>query len=343
MKNIYNLTISELRAYLAESGFKAFIAKQVFDWVYKKGIEDFSLMSNLSKDTQNFLKSNLSFSKLVLVDKAISKDGTKKYLFRLSDKALIETVFIPQKSRATICLSTQVGCKFKCSFCASGADGLMRNLEISEIIGQYLYVLDDLGIKITNIVFMGIGEPLDNFDNLIKSIDIFKDKTGIGLGKRKISISTSGLAPQIEKLAKLKLGVKLSVSLHSADDRVRSKLMPVNKKWPLRELKKALNFFVDLEGYPISFEYLVLAGVNIKKEDAAKLANFLKGLKAKVNLIPYNRCVNKSFALREKDLFDFERELERRKVFFSLRKSRGQDIDAACGQLRAAFASKTSK
>lgn len=331
MDSIYDFSLEKLKNKLVLEGFSSFVAGQIFGWIYKKRVASFSEMSNISKEARLYLEGNFSFPRLKLLKKQVSKDRTVKFLFGLEDKNSIETVLIPEKTRNTLCLSTQVGCKFKCSFCESGKGGFIRNLTASEIIGQYLAV----GKKITNIVFMGIGEPLDNFDNLVRSIYIFSEPKGIALGRRKITISTCGLIPQIKQLSKLKLGIKLSVSLHSANNGVRTRLMPINKKYDLRELIKALQKFSDSENYPITFEYGLIRGVNTDKKDAKSLAKLLRCLKFKLNLIPINYSISRFCAPDTREVESFTKELERQGMFFTIRKSRGQDIAAACGQLKS--------
>jgi len=338
MQNILDYNICELQEALKSKGFPSFLAKQIFGWVYKKRVEDFELMTNISKETTKYLKANFSFSRPKLLKKETSSDGTEKFLFKLKDSSIIETVLIPERSRNALCVSTQVGCKFKCRFCLSGQGGFKRNLGVSEIINQYLAIRDLVApAKITNIVFMGIGEPLDNLANTIKAVDILNEACGINFGKKKICISSCGLVPQIKELAKLDLGAKLSISLHSADDNIRSMLMPINKKYPLADLMAALGQFYRAKKEAITFEYVLLGGINTKKQDAKKLAKLLHGIKAKINLIPYNGVHPKFISPSLKEVDSFKKELKKRGVLATLRKSRGQDIKAACGQLRAAF------
>jgi len=338
MESIYNFTENELKDKLASSGFLGYTARQVFEWVYAKRVQDFDSMSNLSKKTREFLKDNFSILRLSLVRGEKSSDRAEKFLFKLEDGLAIESVLIPEKVRSTLCVSTQVGCKFKCLFCASGEKGFKRNLTAGEIVNQYLSVSDlKAPGKITNIVFMGIGEPLDNFENTIKSINILMDSAGINFSKRRISLSTCGLCPEIKKLAKLKLGVKLSVSLHSADNEIRNKLMPINKKYPLEELIPAIREFGKASKDPVTFECVLIEGINTSIDDAKKLAKLLNGINGKANLIPYNG-VSSEIKAPDKETVDiFSQELKRRGVFFTLRKSRGQDINAACGQLKAEY------
>jgi len=338
MKSIYNYIFEELKDLLKSKGYPVYLSKQIFDWLYKKRVEDFEEMTNISKDIRRFLRDNFCFSELELINRQKSKDKTEKFLFKLEDESLIEAVLIPEGKRNSLCLSTQVGCKFNCKFCESGKKGFKRDLKISEIISQYIKVSNTIKPKrITNIVFMGIGEPLDNFDNVLGAINILTKKEAIGLGRRKITISTCGLLPQIKKLADLKLGIKLAISLHSASDKMREKLMPINKKYPLTELKSALKYYSDRDNYPISFEYVLLGKTNTSLSDAESLAKFLGGIKAKVNLIPYNGCDSR-YTIAEKEKIDiFCQILKKRGIFFTVRKGRGQDIEAACGQLRAKY------
>ncbi len=334
MKDIKDYCLGELKNLLEKENYPGFCAQQIFGWIYKKRVKDFNSMVNISKELKKFLRENFYLSSMTLLKKEKSQDSVEKFLFKLKDASVIETVLISQGLRSTLCVSTQVGCKFKCTFCASGKDGLKRNLTSSEIINQYLNISDLAFInKVTNIVFMGIGEPLDNFENTIKSIKILTDSAGIGFPKRRISISTCGLVPQIEELARLNLGIKLSISLHSADDAARSKLMPVNKQYPLKELIPAVRRFSRAVKYPVTFEYALIGDINTKKSDAEKLANLMKTIKGKVNLIPYNGISHKFKPPAQQAIESFKEELKKRGVLFTSRKSRGQDINAACGQL----------
>ncbi|UCD15818.1 MAG: 23S rRNA (adenine(2503)-C(2))-methyltransferase RlmN [Candidatus Omnitrophota bacterium] len=335
-KDIKNFVFQELREYLLRRGFLSRCADQIFNWVYKRRLEDFRLMTNISKRDRAALEKEFYFSALKLLKKEVSHDGTKKFLFGLADGYSIETVLIPEGRRFTLCISTQVGCKFRCEFCLSGRPGFRRNLTICEIINQYLGVLDLIRPKkITNVVFMGIGEPLDNFSNTIGAIKIFLHRQAIHLGKRKICISTCGLPPRIEELNRLNLGVRLSVSLHSADDGIRSKIMPVNKKYPLTELLGAVRSFSKQQLLPVTLEYVLLKGLNTGPSAAVKLKKRLAGINYKLNIIPYNRVSSVYQPPSQEEVSRFISELKKRKVFFTLRKPRGQDINAACGQLRA--------
>jgi len=334
-EDIKNYTLSELKSALSAKGFAPYCAGQVFNWIYAKKIENFDLMTNISKEMRDSLSENFYFSKLKISKREVSLDKTEKFLFELNDGASIESVFIPEGSRFTLCLSSQVGCKYSCKFCISGARGLKRNLTASEIVNQYLTVSGLIAEKITNMVFMGIGEPLDNFEITVKAIKIFTEHKGLDFGKRRISVSTCGIIPQIEELSRLKLGVKLSVSLHSADSEIRSKIMPVNNKYPLGELMKVLKNFSESEKYPVTFEYALFGSLNTSRLDAQKLIRLLKGMNCKINLIPYNASQGAFKQPTPLEVEDFCKELENAGLFYTLRKSRGQDIHAACGQLYA--------
>lgn len=335
-EDIKNFTLTGLKDYFSGIKLPAFYAQQIFDWLYKKRNENFDKMTNLPKDLRHNLKDKFYFSSIKLLKQEISVDGTQKFLFALGDNLKIESVLIPEKDRSTLCVSTQAGCKFKCKFCLSGQKGFKRNLTAAEIINQYLFINDSiLPRKITNIVFMGIGEPLDNFTNTVNAIKIFMEPAGLGFAKRKICISTCGLAPQIKVLGRLKLGIKLSVSLHAPDDTLRSKIMPVNKQYPLAELIKAVKDFSGQEKYTITFEYAMLSTANISKKQALELARLLRNIPCKINLIPYNRSSINYNVPSLAQINDFCQTLKEKGVFFTLRKSRGGDINAACGQLRA--------
>lgn len=335
--DIKDFTRREVTEYLVLRGFRRYASVQIFNWIYKKKVEDFSCFSDISLKLRDYLQNNFYFSSLKVKRRRKSYDGTEKFLFDLGDNLSIESVFIPEGERNTLCLSTQVGCKFGCKFCISGLGGFKRNLSVSEIINQFLGVEKLVSPqRITNIVFMGVGEPLDNFDNLVRAIDIFMDNKGLYLGRRKICISTSGLIPQIEKLTDLKLGVKLSVSLHSAEDYLRSRIMRVNKIYPLNRLKKALQRFVEVNKSSVTLEYVLIKGLNSSKKDAIKLVEFTEGLKCKVNLISYNPSPYFKWKPPSgKEIEEFQKVLKNCGVFSTLRKARGQDITAACGQLRA--------
>ncbi|MDP8259963.1 MAG: 23S rRNA (adenine(2503)-C(2))-methyltransferase RlmN [Candidatus Gygaella obscura] len=338
MNDIKQYSLNELKSVFKTMNLPSFAAVQVFDWVYKKRTEDFDKMSNLSKATRGLLKENFFCSYHKIVERIKSRDNTEKFLFKLDDSALIEIVVIPEKTRTTLCVSTQVGCKFNCKFCMSAIGGFNRNLTAAEIINQFLVVLDLIRPeRITNIVFMGIGEPLDNYNNLTKAIDILQEPLGLGLSKRRLCVSTCGIIPNIERLAQGYPLIKLSVSLHSAFSDKRTQIMPVNKKYPLDRLIESLKSVARIQKFPVTFEYVLLDGFNDSKEDALELTRILDRLRSKVNLIVYNRSSLSFKASKEKAIKEFTLVLKNKGVVFTLRRSRGEDIDAACGQLRASW------
>jgi 23S rRNA (adenine2503-C2)-methyltransferase len=338
-QDIKDLSLEDLTHFLKHKGYPSFYAQQIFGWIYKKGIEDFNSMTDISKEARLNLCKNFYFSKLSLIKRETSQDRTEKFLFKLSDGSKIETVLIPEGKRLTLCISTQVGCKFRCKFCVSGLGGFRRNLTVSEIVNQYLELIPIIKPrKITNIVFMGIGEPLDNFDNVVKSIRILREPQGVYFGKRRICVSTVGIPSMIRKLADLNLGIKLSVSLHSADQATRAKLVPAQKKFPLTGLIKAIRVFSRKEKFPVTLEYVMIRGVNISREDALKLARLAKSINCKVNLIPYNPSSYFKWASPlQREIEEFKGILKRYHILFTLRRSRGQDIQASCGLLRGRF------
>jgi len=327
-----------LETYCKQHGLARYVAGQVFRWIYHKRCEEPALMSDLSKSARQLLQQNFYFSTLKLLQRQPSRDGSEKLLFELQDAATIETVLIPEGNRYTLCVSSQVGCKYHCSFCVSGINGFCRHLTVSEIINQYLFSADAVKPReITNIVFMGIGEPLDNFAHVVSAIKILMTPEGLAVGKRRISISTCGLVPEIKKLAGLQLGIKLSISLHASSDTLRDTIMPVNKKYPLGELMLAVKEYAQSQQYPITFEYALLSRLNTSRACALNLAALLKGVRCKVNLIPYNPSSLKFQAPDGQEIAEFTATLKKKDIFFTLRKPRGADIEAACGQLRARF------
>lgn len=334
-RDLKSLTLKELTVYLRDLGFPEFHAKQIFSWLYQKEVGDFSLMSNLSAKLRKQIASDFYLSQFKVDRKLVSRDGTRKYLFRLEDDNVIESVLIPHKDRTTLCLSTQIGCKFACEFCASGALGLVRNLSQAEILNQILTIKKDINKNINNIVFMGIGEPLDNYDVLLNSIRIINAKYGFNIGQRKITISTAGLIDGIKKLSKEGLQIELSVSLHSALDNKRNRLMPINKKNPLSKLLPCLKYFIKLTKRKVTFEYMLMGEFNTGVDDAKMLISLTRGIHCKVNLIPFNPIAKSNFLAPTKlEVLFFKDYLSKNKVDATIRKPRGQDIEAACGQLR---------
>ena len=341
MQDIKELTLEELEGKLKSFGAKGYHAKQIFAWIYKKTTLDFSQMSDLPRDLRDKLKENFYITGLEIVKQLKSTDATQKLLFKLQDAGFIEAVLIPTKDRVTGCVSTQVGCKWACSFCASGLSGFKRNLTCSEILDEVLYLKkESLPHKLTHLVFMGTGEPLDNYAQVLKAVRIINSPLGLNIGARRITISTSGIIPGIQKLAGEGLQVELSVSLHAADDALRSKLMPVNKKYPLPELINACKEYSAKTNRQVTFEYILLKGVNSSLENARGLSRLLSGWKlAKVNLIPSNSISELKVEPPPKnDILLFKGYLVKHGVNTTLRKERGEDINAACGQLRLNYA-----
>ena len=327
---IKNFSYEELIACLNSLDEKPFRATQIFEWIYQRGVFSFEDMRNLPQKLRERLKKDFVLSELVLIEKQVSQDGTTKFLFELNDKERIETVLIPTKTRNTVCVSTQVGCKFGCKFCASAIGGFKRNLTTAEIIEQILHVGD-----VTHVVFMGIGEPLDNYDAVMKSIRIINDKKALNIGARRITISTCGIIPQMKKFAQEGRQIELSVSLHGYDNESRNILMPVNRKYPFGELMQACRDYQKKTKRQITFEYVLIKEVTCTFNAATKLARAFKGLICKMNLIPYNEVPDGVFrAPSSREIRDFKKELEKLGIHVTTRISRGEDIAAACGQLR---------
>jgi len=341
--SIKSLKLDELEARLRELGQPAYRGKQVMQWLYQKRAKSFAAMTDLPAALRDKLTEEFAFDDLEPIRKLGSEDTTRKYLFKLSDGSLIESVLIPASpslygetsDRRTICVSTQVGCAYGCKFCASGLDGFSRNLTAGEIVEQILRVEEIGGEKINNIVFMGMGEPMANFDNLMRSITIINAPWGIGLGARHITVSTSGLAPRIRDFADQPLQIRLAISLHGATDEVRQQIMPVNRKYNLATLLDACAYFQQHKKQRITFEYILIDGVNDSEEQAIALAAHALRLDAKVNLIPYNKVEGLPWdrpSIRRQDAFLHI--LKQRRVVATIRREKGHDIEAACGQLR---------
>ena len=340
---LQGLALEELTSQLQERDVPAYRAKQMMEWVYKKRIGSWGEMKNLPLALREELAETypLIFPEVVTISG--SHDTTQKFLLRFSDEEMIETVLIPaspalygeESDRRTLCVSTQVGCAYGCKFCASGLDGFKRNLRVDEIISQVLLVEKESGHRINNLVFMGMGEPLANFENLNKAITILNAPWGIGLGARKITVSTSGLAPQIREFADRPEQIRLAISLHGATDEVRLQIMPINKRYPIAELMEACAYYAERKKQLITFEYILIAGVNDQLEQARLLADHAQRLRAKINLIPYNKVEGLSWERpSEKAQQAFLGELRQQRVPATIRREKGHDIDAACGQLR---------
>ncbi|MDD5097102.1 MAG: 23S rRNA (adenine(2503)-C(2))-methyltransferase RlmN [Candidatus Omnitrophica bacterium] len=337
MQDIKELSLKELEVKLLSWGQPKYHASQIFAWIYQKGAYEFSNMSNLPVALRKKLDEEFYILGLEIADLEESSDGTTKFLFKLKDENFIEAVNIPFSQRVTGCISSQVGCKFSCKFCASGLGGFKRNLSVGEILDEVLYLKNNSGeAGLTHIVFMGTGEPMDNYDAVLRAIRIINSPQGFNIGARRITISTCGIIPGMEKLILEDLQVELSISLHAADDKLRSQIMPVNKKYPLAELIKSCQEYIAKTNRQITFEYILVKGFNSEACDAEKLISLLKDLRlAKVNLIPANPITElKIFPPTPREVLFFKDKLFSAGINVTLRKERGQDISAACGQLR---------
>lgn len=335
MKNIKDYDLQELQEELVNIGEKKFRAEQIFKWLYQDKVKSFDEMTNLSLELREKLKENYAICNYKILRKLESTDGTKKYLFDILDDNAIESVLMQYKYGKTICVSSQVGCKMGCKFCASTGIPFVRNLTAGEIVEQVLAVEQDTGEKISNVVFMGIGEPLDNYDNVIKAIRILNHQKGLNIGARHISISTSGLVPRIYDLAKENIQCTLSVSLHASNDEKRSSMMPVNNRYNISELMQACRDYIEMTNKRISFEYALAKDNNDNLEDAKELIKLLKGMLCHVNLIPINQIENGKFTKSSNEnIIKFRDYLNDHGIVATIRRELGSDIDAACGQLR---------
>ena len=334
-QNIKNYTLEELKEIFLSLDEKPFRAEQVFKWLHDDNIDSFDEMTNISIKLREKINEKFSLKRFKIIKKLESKDGTKKYLFDVLDGNAIETVLMKYKYGFTICVSSQIGCKMGCKFCASTGIPFVRNLEAGEIVEQILAVQKEENIKISNVVFMGIGEPLDNYDNVIKAIKIINHPKGLNIGTRHISVSTSGIVPNIYKLAEEKIQCTLSVSLHSSDNNKRSEMMPVNKVYSIEELIKACKDYIKITNRRISFEYALAKDNNDNLEDAKKLVKLLKGMLCHVNLIPINPIESGKFKKStNENIIKFRDFLNENGIVATIRRELGSDIEAACGQLR---------
>lgn len=341
MNYIYDLNLADLETLVVEMGYKKYKALQIFKWLYQKRITDFSLMSDVKKEMIEALKAEYIIDTLELVTVQVAKDKTTKFLFKLADGHHIETVLMYFDYGISACISTQVGCNMGCTFCASGLLKKKRNLRCAEIINQLVNVqkyLDQQNERLDNIVVMGIGEPFDNYDNIMKALGIINHPHSLAIGARHISVSTCGLAPMIKRFAKENVQYNLAISLHAPNDELRSKLMPINRSFNLEKLFEALREYSASNNRRLTFEYLLLEDVNDHEKEADELAHLLKGMNAYINLIPYNSVKEKelksSSNARSLAFYDM---LKKRHVQVTLRQKKGDDIDAACGQLRAEY------
>ncbi|MBI9010413.1 MAG: 23S rRNA (adenine(2503)-C(2))-methyltransferase RlmN [Tenericutes bacterium] len=335
MINFYNFTIEALKKYLIESGFKAFSADQLYKWVYEQKVTNFDDMTNISKDLREFLKQNIEISNLEIHSVSESTDGTFKYLFKLQDGNLIEAVLMTYDYGKSVCVTSQVGCNMGCSFCASGLLRKTRDLEIHEIVRQITTIEAEQDIKVTHTVVMGTGEPFDNYQNVIDFIKVINYKHGLQIGSRHITVSTCGIIPRIYDYAKETIKSNLAISLHAPNDRLRTRIMRINKSFPLKEVIEACNDYFDQTSRRITFEYILLRGVNDSLQHADELSNLIRGMNAYVNIIPYNEVEEFTYKKTDKARASaFYMQLTKRGINATLRREQGADIDAACGQLR---------
>ena len=340
MPNMFDMDRQAMATYLSGMGEQTFRASQVIKWLYQQGNTDFDAMTNLSKELREKLVDTTVLSLPEMICEKISRDGTRKWLLRVDEKNCIETVFIPEKDRGTLCISSQVGCALDCSFCATAKQGYSRNLEVSEIIGQLWLANQKLGYFhsgeriISNVVMMGMGEPLMNFENVIKAMNIMMDDMAFGLAHRRVTLSTSGIVPGIHKLAE-HTTASLAVSLHAANNPLRDVLVPVNRKYPLEILMEACkDYALARSGEPVTFEYVMLQDVNDRESDAKELVQLLDRIPAKVNLIPFNPFPGTDYRCSDVQVINRFREILMNAGIITItRKTRGDDIDAACGQL----------
>ncbi|OMP68555.1 23S rRNA (adenine(2503)-C(2))-methyltransferase RlmN [Domibacillus epiphyticus] len=337
--SIYSLELHEMKDWLTENGEKPFRAEQIFDWLYVKRAKSVDEMTNLSKTLREKLEVHFAFTVLKTAIQQESADGTIKFLFELHDGYSIETVLMRHDYGNSICVTTQVGCRIGCTFCASTLGGLKRNLEAGEIVAQVVKVqqaLDEVGERVSSVVIMGIGEPFDNYDEMMSFLNIINHDKGLNIGARHITVSTSGIVPKIYKFADEKTQINFAVSLHAPNDELRTKLMPINRAYKLKDLMEAIRYYTEKTGRRISFEYGLFGGENDSVAHAEELAGLIKGIKCHVNLIPVNYVPERNYVRTPRNkIFEFEKTLKKNGVNVTIRREQGTDIDAACGQLRA--------
>lgn len=338
-QDIMSMTVLEIQELLQDLGEKKFRAKQIFEWIHEKGVLDYSKMTNISGQLQQKLKEHTVLVAPEIVEKHLSKlDQTTKYLFKLEDSNIIESVLMRHKYGNTVCISSQVGCRMGCTFCASTRDGLVRNLTPGEMLAQAYLIQQDIGERVSAIVVMGSGEPLEKLEVTLRFIELINDPKGQNIGQRHITISTCGLVPQIYELADKELQITLAISLHASNDPMRKQTMPIAKKYSIQEIIEACKYYIKKTNRRITFEYALIEGINDHEEDAYELAKILKGLLVHVNLIPVNPIKESKYKhSHEKSIQDFGKVLISRGIQTTIRRTLGTDINAACGQLRRSF------
>lgn len=343
--NFYGYTQIELKNYLNGLGKEQFRAQQIFKWAYERRITDLEQMTNLSKSFRDEMKGQLTFDLPRVLNHLVSIDGTQKFLFDAQDGNSVEAVLIPSEGRLTLCISSEIGCNMACKFCFTGKQKLKRRLKAHEIVGQFMQVNDIIkpqGKRISNIVFMGMGEPLDNSDEVFKTVEILHDTWGMNMSRRKITVSTSGLVPEMWKVAHYK--VRLAVSLNASNDLIRSEVMPINKKYPIEQLFSACRDYVDKTGDRVTFEYVLLKGITDSLEHAKELYHLTKSIPCKINIIPFNEHPGSGYERpSDSQIEKFHAELMRLGAHVLMRRTMGRDIFAACGQLTSEFDNKPKK
>ena len=337
MRSIYDISYKDLEEFFIDNGYKKFKAKQVYDWLYKKRVKSFDEMHNVSKNVIELLADNFIIDDITILSKQEDID-VKKYLFKLSDNNKVEAVLMYHDYGNSLCISTQVGCNMGCAFCESGRLKKVRNLNSYEMVLQILKIEEDIKKRITHVVLMGIGEPFDNYDNVINFIDIVNDNNGIALGSRHITLSTCGIVPKIKEFSNYDKQVNLAISLHAPNDEIRCKIMKINKAYPINELIEAIKEYIKKTNRRVTFEYIMLKGINDTKECAYELSKLLKGINCYVNLIPYNETSHIEFKKSSKEsILLFYDILKKNKINVTIRREFGSKVSAACGQLRANF------
>ena len=335
MKNIYGLTLNDLESYFIDNGFKKFHALQLFGWLYEKRVESYEEMSNISKDMKEKLSSDFSIDRLKIVDVQEDVDVCK-YLFELYDNEHIEAVLMRHDYGNSICVSSQVGCNMGCKFCESGRRKKVRNLETYEMVLQILMIEKLLGERISHVVVMGIGEPFDNYDNLIKFFEIINHPKGLAIGARHITVSTCGIVPKIIEFSDFPLQINLAISLHAPNNNIRNRLMPINKVYPIEKVMNAIDIYIKKTNRRVTFEYILLEGINDRDEDALELSKLVKDKNCYINLIPYNETNNFGYKRTKPiQIMKFYDILKKNNVNVTIRKEFGSKISAACGQLRS--------
>ena len=334
--DLRSLSYEELKDSLAEMGEKPFRANQIYEWLHKKHIQSIDEMTNISLALRNKLSEKYDFGRFEIVRMQESKiDGTRKYLFALGDGNMIESVLMRYHHGNSVCISSQVGCRMGCAFCASTLDGLVRSLTPGEMLGQIYAISSDIGERISNVVVMGSGEPMDNFDNIVKFIGMLTDERGLNISQRNLTVSTCGLVDRIRQLADMQFQITLAISLHATTDESRRQLMPIANRYSIKEITDACAYYFEKTGRRITFEYSLVGGVNDSEEEAERLSKIAKPLHAHINLIPVNPIKERNFVpSKDRNIKAFQNKLEKNGINVTIRREMGRDIDGACGQLR---------